>query len=152
MKTVRWLSLSLMPFFVVSINIAAVAGQVVLPKKDSVAVYQNETRRHLETPLFIASLEDRLLVIKSGKDRYLVKNTEGLRGWIEKNECVVVQAGKRIDFDSLIIQIRWDDLQSFIWVGGDPAQDDGRIYIGRSFKGELVSNIDRDEVERKRHF
>lgn len=152
MNTARWIVLLLTPIFIVGTVFSAPAGMVVLPKKDSVAVYQNEIRRPLERPLFKASIEDRLLVMETGKYRYLVKNTEGLRGWIEKNECVAVQAGKRIDFDSLMIQIRWDDLQSFIWVGGTPGQDDGRIFIGRSFKGELVSNMDRDEAERLERF
>ena len=152
MNTARWIELLLTPIFVVGTVFSAPAGMVVLPKKDSVAVYQNEKGRLLETPLFMASLEDRLLVIETGKFRYLVKNREGLRGWIEKNECVVVQVGKRINFDSLMIQIRWDDLQSFIWVGGNPPQDDGRLFIDRSFKGELVSNINKDEIEREARF
>lgn len=148
MKPLQWMVLSLALFLFVARPLAA-AVQVVMPIKDSIAVYQHETPRLLERPLFKASLEDRLLVVESGKDRYLVKNRDGREGWIEKKQCVVTSRGTSFGFDSLIIKTSWDDLQSFTWVPGDSPQDDGRLFIDRSFKGELQSNVDKEEMERK---
>jgi len=150
MKSVPCVFLSLLSLFVISPRLSVAADRVVvLPINDSVAVYPHETPRLLERPLFKASLEDRLLVIESGKDRYLVKNREGREGWIEKTLCAQAPRGTSFGFDSLIIQGQYDDLKSFVWVGGDSPQDDGRLFIGRSFKSELRSNVDKDEMEKR---
>jgi hypothetical protein len=146
MRHTHRLMLALWSVMLSNLPVSAAADNIVLQVRDSAAVYQDE---FFKKPIFTAFSEDRLVVIKGGRDCYLVRNREGLKGWIGKKDCVQLPSAKQINFDSLIIQIRWDDLQSFIWVGGTPVQDDGRIFIERSFQGELLSNIDRDEMERK---
>ena len=143
MKTAQWVFCAVASL--VSVNYGFSAGRVVLPKKDSVAVYQNET---LKTPLFRVSLDDRLMVIKNGKDCYLVKNRDGRQGWIEKTACAMAPRGTSFGFDSLVINNQWDRVTP-LWVPGDRVQDDGRLFIDRSFKGELVSNLDLDEMEKR---
>jgi hypothetical protein len=144
MKTAHWI----MPLFVACTVFTAPAGMIVLPIRDSVAVYQNETRRFLETPLFKASLEDRLLVIKNGEEHYLVKNRDGRQGWIEKALCVRVQPSKSIYFDPIDLVALTVPVGP-IYIEGKADQLDNKIFIDRSFNGELMSNLDRDEMVKR---
>jgi hypothetical protein len=149
MKTVRWVLLSCAAFFVVSTRLSAAADKVfVLPIKDSVAVYQHEIRHLVERPLFMATQEDRLLVIESGKGHYLVKNRDGREGWIEKSLCARAQQGKQINFDPIDISSLATPIGP-VYIGGSPTQIDDMIPITRSFNVELRSNVDRDEMEKK---
>jgi hypothetical protein len=149
MKTGRWIVFSLASFFCAGTVFSAPAGLVVLPKKDSVAVYQNEQRHFSETPLFRASLDDRLMVIKNGSNRYLVKDRDGRQGWIDKKECVRVPPRAALILDSIVVPGSSGDLNGFAFVDGKPDQQDNRLFIDRSFKGELVSNLDLDEMEKR---
>jgi hypothetical protein len=151
MKPLQGMVLTLASFLAVARPLAA-AVQVVMPIKDSIAVYQHETPRLLERPLFKASLEDRLLVVESGKDRYLVKNRDGREGWIEKKQCVKAREGKTIRYDSVDIKTVLDNPQP-LFVGGDsPLPDDEPIALHRSFSREVRSNVDKDEIEKKMSF
>ena len=146
MRPLRQDVFSFVFFFLACAHCAAAAGQIVLPVRDSVGVYWNENRSSLEMPFFTVSLEDRLVMIRSGNAHYLVHNRDGQEGWIEKSACVLVSLSTTLKADSILVAGTWDDLRKFILIDLPPVQQDHRLFIDRSFNGELLSNLDRDEM------
>lgn len=130
-----------------SANIFA-AEFFVLPKNDNVGVYRNELRKMYEEPVFLVSTGDVLIVMQSGKDHYFVKNRGDEKGWIEKQECVKAPRGAQLIIDTAIINTDWTS-SGFIPIIVDPVADNEPIALDRSFKIELLVNLDNETLARQ---
>jgi hypothetical protein len=131
-----------------AMSIAASADTIVLVKHDNAGVYQNRIRKIFESPMFRVSTQDRLLVMETKGDRYLIRDSEGREGWIEKAVCKRALRNATITYDPIELTAFHPEVNP-IWISGDPLKPDDRIYLDRSFKEELRSNTDKESVERQ---
>jgi hypothetical protein len=124
------------------------ADTVVLVKHDNAGVYQNRIRKVFETPLFTVSTQDRLLVLQIKGDRYLIRDNKGREGWIEKMVCVRASGNRQIIYEPIDLR-PFDSEVSTTLIIGNNNQPDEMIRLDRSFKEELLSNTDKESVERQ---
>ena len=127
---------------------AVSADTIVLVKHDNAGVYQNRIRKLFETPLFRVSTQDRLLVMQTNGDRYLIRDREGREGWVEKNLCVIASRRAKFIYDPVELTAFHNGLNP-LHIGAPSDQPDEMIRIDRSFKEELKSNTDRESLERQ---
>lgn len=120
----------------------------VQAKKADVSVYKNETIEVYEQPVFKVGLDDRLLVLDTKGDKYNVRNADGLTGWVAKKEVILIGKSKTFIFDKAEVVGYLDNpTPVYILDSDDPNAE--RIYLERSFKDELKSNIDKETAERQ---
>jgi hypothetical protein len=128
--------------------LAVSADTVVLVKKDNAGVYQNRIRKLFETPIFKVSTQDRLVVLETIDDRYLIRDQEGREGWIEKSLCAIAALSKRITCKPVDVEPFRNEPNTAIVFGSDTPLDDP-IYLDRSFKEEMKVNTDKESLERQ---
>ncbi len=126
---------------------AAPGSRIVIPVRDHVGIYRNETRKVFETPLFTVGTEDRLKVIEKGTRNSKVKDAENREGWIENRLCVTAPGNRLYTFDPALIEQYMDTKNSMIIFDGLPP-DEGHIRLDRSFKDALSENVDRETINR----
>lgn len=145
MNGIKWLAAALAGVFA---SVQLFASEIfVLPRKDDIGVYANQIRHLSETPIFKVTTQDRLLVVETGKEHYLVKNSNGQTGWIEMQLCARAPRGTSFGFQPIGIYAALEGGARPMYIGGDPVlPDDGPILLKRSFASELRINSDRDEM------
>jgi hypothetical protein len=124
------------------------ADTVVLVKHDNAGVYQNRIRKVFETPLFSVSTQDRLLVQETKGDRYFIRDREGREGWIEKLVCVQASRNRQIIYEPIDLRPFSSEVSTTLILGNND-QPDEMIRLDRSFKEELMSNTDKEALERQ---
>jgi hypothetical protein len=142
------LFLAVSAMLIAAFGVAQGTELFVIPKSDKVGVYKNEIRKVFETPLFRVSTNDRLTVITTHRDHYLVRDAEGRQGWIEKPSCIAVSKSKNITFDSAIVNASWG-LYGPTVIPGKPESPEEPLLLDRSFALEMRSNEDKESVERR---
>jgi hypothetical protein len=127
---------------------AAAAKKYVEPKEANVGVYKNRVREVYEQPLFKVGTEDRLLIIDTKGDHYLVQNVDGRSGWVEKRLVAAIGKSKTFVFDNAEVVGYLDNpTPVYILDSDDPNAE--RIYLDRSFKDALRDNVDKETTERQ---
>lgn len=127
---------------------APASESYVIPVSDSAGIYQNEIRHLSETPVFNVSTENRLHIIKTGPAHYFVQDEKGRQGWIERRLCTSALRGKSLTgFNPAVVTTDWSP-KGFIVIDGVPVFEDDKASLLRSFKEELRTNIDKEEIER----
>jgi hypothetical protein len=124
------------------------ADTVVLVKHDNAGVYQNRIRKVFETPLFSVSTQDRLLVQETKGDRYFIRDREGREGWIDKLVCVQASRNRQIIYEPIDLRPFSSEVSTTLILGNND-QPDEMIRLDRSFKEELMSNTDKEALERQ---
>lgn len=121
----------------------------VIPVSDSVGIYQNEIRHLYEAPIFKVSTDNRLMVVRPGSAHFLVQDEKGRIGWIERRLCTRALRGKTVSgFDPAVVSSEGSP-KGFFFIDGVPVLEDDKISLSRSFKEELRTNTDKEEIERE---
>ena len=126
---------------------AAQKSRIVIPVRDNVGIYRNETRKTFESPLFSVGTNDRLQVITSGKRVSRVVDGSNREGWIENRLCVTAPGNRLIMFDPATVENYMDVKTTILIVDGLPP-DEQHITLKRSFKDALSENVDRETISR----
>ena len=126
---------------------AAPESRIVMPVRDRVGIYRNETRKTFETPLFTVGSNDRLRVIESGKRFSKITGRDNREGWIENRLCITAPGNRLIMFDPAMIEQYMETKNTVIILDG-PSPEDLHINLQRSFKDALGENVDRETVGR----
>jgi hypothetical protein len=126
---------------------AAPKSRIVIPVRDHVGIYRNETRKVFESPLFTVGPKDRLQVIANGQRSSKVTDTENREGWIENRLCVTAPGSKLFTFDPAEIKEYLDVKNTIHILDGLPPEEQP-IRLDRSFKEALSENVDRETVGR----
>ncbi|MBN1760886.1 MAG: hypothetical protein JW863_21345 [Chitinispirillaceae bacterium] len=122
-------------------------SRIVIPVRDRVGVYRNETRKVFESPLFTVGTKDRLQVLEKGKRNSKVIDADKREGWIENRLCVTAPGNRLYTFDPALIEQYMDTKNAMIIFDGLPPEE-GHIRLDRSFKDALSENVDRETIGR----
>jgi len=125
----------------------AQAPKFVQPNKNDVGLYKNETRSVNETAILEVGLNDRLKVLRAGRDHYQVQTDDGKVGWIEKR-LVAAASGKSFLFNDAEV-IGYLDNPTPVYIIDADSKDATPIKLDRSFAEALRENVDRETVERQ---
>ena len=126
---------------------AASGSRIVIPVRDHVGIYRNETRKVFESPLFTVGTKDRLQVLEKGTRHCKIIDADKREGWIENRLCATAPGSRLLTFDPAIIDQYVDNKSAIIIFDGLPPEED-HIRLDRSFKEALGENIDRETVGR----
>ncbi|MBN2036102.1 MAG: hypothetical protein JW768_05110 [Chitinispirillaceae bacterium] len=127
---------------------AAESQKYVQAKKGSVGVYKNRIREVYEQPIFKVGTVDRLLVLDSKGQHYMVKNVEGQTGWVEKQLVIAIGKSKTFVFDNAEV-MGYLDAPTPVYIIDSDDPNAERIYLDRSFKDALRDNVDKETIERQ---
>lgn len=131
------------------ITTAVALEQYVIPKRSSVQVYENMTRKIYEQPVFTLALSDRVKIIEEKGDFYKIQDPTGRQGWVEKRLVAMVKTAKRFGFDGIAVQ-GYEGGQTALFIPGmSPAKDEYQLFLDRSFREYLKTNKDREQIERQ---
>jgi len=119
----------------------------VAAKKNETGVYERETRKTFDSPLFTVGTDDRLQVLERGKNCLKVKTPDGETGWVEKRLVKTVSSRGFVFENAQVMGYLDDPTPVFILDGLDPGEDP--ISLDRSFKDALTENVDRETVCRQ---
>jgi len=125
----------------------AQGAKFVQPNKNNVGLYRNETRSVNETAVLEVGLNDRLKILKNGRDHYQVQTDDGKVGWVEKRLCASA-SGKSFLFDDAEV-IGYLDNPTPVYIIDADSKDATPIKLDRSFAEALRENVDRETVERQ---
>ena len=126
---------------------AAPKSRIVIPVRDRVGIYRNETRKLFESPLFAVGTKDRLRVLEKGKRSSKIADTENRQGWIENRLCVTAPGNRLLTFDPAVVN-DYLDAQTTTYIIDGLAPGEQPIRLDRSFRDALVENVDRETVDR----
>jgi hypothetical protein len=127
--------------------VLAQEAKFVQPTKGDVGLYQNEIRGLNEQALAMVGVDDRLQILKSGRNNYQVKTASGQVGWVEKR-FVVATSGKKFMFDDAEV-IGYLDNPTPVYIIDADSKDATPIKLDRSFADALRQNVDRETVDRQ---
>lgn len=120
----------------------------IQPKESIVGVYANQTRVTYKEALFKVTPSDRLLVIAEKGNFYQIKSSDGQTGWIEKRLCINLGKSKSFKFDQTDV-IGYLDNPTPIYLLDVDGPSAERIYLDRSFKDAIMTNIDQANLKRQ---
>jgi hypothetical protein len=120
----------------------------VTPTKEDVGVFKNEVRELYEKPVTTVGMNDRLLILETGKQSYKVQKGDGTTGWVEKRLVVTTGKSKSFVFDDAEVIGYLDNPTPVYIIDADNPNADP-IKLDRSFADALRENVDRETIERQ---
>lgn len=110
-------------------------------------VYQSNTRKIQDTPIFTVGTDDRLQVLETGKQNYKIMKSTGETGWIEK-QLVKAVPWRGMVFENVDVMGYLENPTPILIAISDGSPEE-MIDLNRSFKDALKENIDRETVCRQ---
>ena len=123
------------------------ADKYVSAKKEDTGLFANEVRKLNEQPIAKAGPNDRLRVVKEGRNAYQV-DMNGTTGWVQKQDVVATGKSKTFVFDNAEV-VGYLDNPTPVYIIDADDPNANPITLDRSFKDALRENVDRETVERR---
>jgi hypothetical protein len=118
----------------------------VVAIEDNVGIYEHQTRKLFETPIFTVGKTDRLLVVGNEKGKIEVRSAAGKTGWVDKNR--MRSASSRAFFFDDASVIGYFDNPTPVYIFDGTESDTDPLRLERSFRDCLSQNVDRETADR----
>jgi len=119
----------------------------VIPTRNNVPVYKNQNWKTADTPLFHVSQSDRLKVMKQKENVLKILNSNNRTGWLEKQYVTLAKYLNVMTFEGANVD-GYIETPSLIIIQGSNPKDDTPLILSRSFKENLLVNVDNETARR----
>ena len=119
----------------------------VVVEKNSVGAYSDCVRALYQKSLFQLTIDQRYRITSENDECVQVRNSEGVAGWIKKNEVHLLAASRAHVFDQASVE-GYGAFPSFGCVEGDRPDSVLIIMPSRSFFESVTVNVDREVIAR----
>ena len=123
------------------------ASQKLIVKSDKATIFKSKGGSASKGTL---NQGESLWLIKKGKNRSLVKTSNGVKGWVMNSNTEYVKGGGKGDTYNLENQdiSGWLDNPSAIYILDNSGLDNSALPLTRSFSDEIFEFTDKEQLER----
>jgi hypothetical protein len=132
---------------VICLSVSLMADPVMVNLKVSTGAYKNESHLQSENPFFYVNVNEQVQTLQSRGSQFKIQNKAQQVGWISNEKCNTIVPSKSLSFDFASVK-GYDDNPEVITLFGAQNDDVSEIALNRSFRTEIMQNIDKETISR----